>query len=106
MGNAGDLDKDFEASLAELNLAGAPLGSTLSAILMPAGMTLDLVTVPDKVGQFFVIRLIAGAVALLLRWCSYLPGAARYPVLLGAGPPLICAAGIEAMILRLNGVVS
>jgi signal transduction histidine kinase len=96
----------FEAHLAQINLSGARLGYLLSAILMPAGFALDLAMAPGHVGQFFLIRCIAGVVALGLLALSYTPWAVRHPVVLGAGPPLVCASGIEAMILRLDGVVS
>ncbi len=96
----------FEAHLAEVNLSGARLGYLLSAVLMPAGFALDWVIVPDKLSAFLWIRGIASVFALVLLGISFLSWAERHPVLLGAGPPLICAGGIEAMILRLDGVVS
>jgi signal transduction histidine kinase len=99
-------DLEFEETLADVNLAGARLGYLLSAVLMPGGIILDLVTVPDKVVEFLTIRMLASAVALALLGCTYLPAAARHPVLLGAGPPLVCATAIEAMIVRLEGAVS
>ena len=96
----------FEESLNERNLAGARLGFVLSAVLMPAGFTLDWVTEPALVGDFFVVRVAAAAAALALLALSYWGPAKRFPVLLGAGPPIVCATGIEILILRLNGVVS
>jgi signal transduction histidine kinase len=97
---------DFEASLAERNLAGARLGYVLSALLVPLCVPLDLVTAPQHAGDFLVIRLAAAAVAVLLFGVSHLPFAKRHPVLLGAGPPLVCALSIELMILTLDGVAS
>ncbi len=96
----------FEDSLSERNLAGARLGFLLSAVLMPAGFTLDWVTEPSLAGEFFVVRMLAAGAALLLLALSYWAPAKRFPVLLGAGPPVVCAVGIEILILRLNGVVS
>jgi len=101
-----DRELGFEESLAERNLAGARLGYVLSAVLMPAGFTLDLVTVPDKAGEFLVIRACAALAAILLLLVSYVPWAAKHPVTMGAGPPLVCATGIELMIERLDGAVS
>ena len=69
---------------------------------MPAGFALDLLTVPDRVGEFLVIRLVASAIALAVLAASYLPIAIRHPVPLGAGAVILCAAGVEAMILRLD----
>ncbi len=106
MGTPAALQVAFEESLEERNLAGARLGFVLSAVLMPAGFTLDLVTVPALAGDFFVVRSCAGLAALLFLALSYWGPAKRHPVLLGAGPPIICAVGIELLILRLDGVVS
>ncbi|HEX3773200.1 MAG TPA: ATP-binding protein [Polyangiaceae bacterium] len=96
----------FEESLSAINLAGARLGYVLSALLMPAGFLLDIVVVPEKARFFLVIRLAAGALALACLGFTYLRSAARHPVLLGAGPPLICSSAIELMIAHLNAAVS
>ncbi len=96
----------FEESLNERNLAGARLGYVLSAVLMPAGFTLDWVTEPKRAGEFFVVRMCAAAAALLLLGLSYWGPVKRHPVLLGAGPPIVCASGIAILIQRLDGVVS
>ncbi len=96
----------FEQHLSQVNLSGARLGYLLSAVLMPAGFVLDWVMVPDRVVLFLWFRLAASLVALALLAASYLPWAERHPILLGAGPPLICASSIEAMILELGGVAS
>ncbi len=96
----------FDSHLAQVNLNGARLGYLLSAILMPAGFALDLAMAPDRVGEFFAIRCVASVAALALLVVSHRPWAISHPVLLGAGPPLVCASSIQAMILRLDGVVS
>jgi signal transduction histidine kinase len=95
----------FEESLAAINLAGARLGYVLSAVLMPTGVVLDM-AYPEKVKSFFLIRLAGGALALVCLGLTFVRGATRYPVLLGAGPPLICASGIELLIVRLSGATS
>jgi signal transduction histidine kinase len=100
------LQTAFEDSLTERNLAGARLGFLLSAVLMPAGFTLDWVTAPKLAAGFFGVRVLSALAALLLLALTYWEPAKRFPVLLGAGPPIVCAAGIEILILRLNGVVS
>lgn len=69
---------------------------------MPAGVALDLVTVPHKVGEFLLIRLAASALALAVLAASYLPMLIRHPVPLGAGAVILCATGVEVMILRLD----
>lgn len=96
----------FEQHLATVNLSGARLGYLLSAVLMPACSPLDWVMYPDRVVSFLWLRAAAALVALALLGACYLPFAERHPVLLGAGPPLVCASGIEAMILKLGGVAS
>ncbi len=96
----------FEQHLAQVNLSGARLGYLLSAVLMPAGFTLDWAMAPDRLVQFLWFRLIACLAAMALLAVSYLPWAEQHPVLLGAGPPLICAGSIEAMIIVLGGVAS
>lgn len=103
---SGSRSSDFEASLNERNLAGARLGYILSALLVPLCVPLDLVTAPQHFSRFIVIRLVAAAVAVCLLAVSYLPGARRYPIILGAGPPIVCAISIELMILELDGVAS
>ncbi len=69
---------------------------------MPAGVALDLVTVPHKAGEFLLIRLAASVIALAALALSYLPALSRRPVPLGAGAVVLCATGVEAMILRLD----
>lgn len=101
-----DQSQDFKQHLARANLSGARLGYVLSAVLMPAGFWLDLFTSPEKTTEFLWIRFAAAVVAVGLLAVSYLPVATRHPVLLGAGPPFVCAACIQAMISRLDGVVS
>ena len=73
---------------------------------MPAGIVLDWVTEPDHVLQFMVIRFVACIVALALLGAAYLPWAKDRAVLLGIGPPIVCASGIQAMILDLGGYTS
>jgi signal transduction histidine kinase len=102
----GARDPDLERALATLNLAGARLGYLLAAVLMPGGIVLDAVAAPEKLEQFAAIRMAASALSLALLGCSYLPAAARHPVAFGAGPPLLCAVAIEAMILSLDSLVS
>lgn len=104
-GSAAD-STSFEQHLAQVNLSGARLGYLLSAMLMPAGFTLDWAMAPHHLVQFLWFRVTASLVALALLAVSYLPWAEEHPVLLGAGPPLVCASGIEAMILQLGGVAS
>lgn len=83
-------------------MAGARRGYVLAAVLMPAGVALDLITMPFKVGEFLLIRLAASLIALIVLAFSYVPLVVRHPVALGAGAVVLCATGVEAMILRLD----
>src|SRR5450755_890514 len=105
MGEAPPRHPSFEESLATINLAGARLGYLLSALLMPTGVILDI-AFPAKAKSFLVIRLAGVVLALACLGLTYVRGATRHPVLLGAGPPLICASGIELLMVRLSGAVS
>ncbi len=106
MNDARDTGDRFAAELARRNVSGARLGYLLSAVLMPAGFTLDLAMAPQHFQEFLVFRLVASVAALVLLAVSYLPLAVRHPVILAAGPPLVCGAGIEAMVLQLEGADS
>ena len=106
MTEAQPLERSFEAHLLDTNLSGVRVGYGLAAVLMPAGVLLDWVTHPTNALSFFWIRLGTAAVSLALLAACYLPTARTHAVALGAGPPLLCAAGIEAMILKLGGYAS
>ena len=95
-----------EARLREVNLSAARLGYVLSAMLMPAGVVLDWMTTPEHVWPFLWIRLGASAVSFVVLGLSFWRVVAAHVVLLGSGPPLICAIAIELMILRLGGYAS
>ena len=65
---------------------GFPLTpAILAAVLMPAGVALDLLTVPHKAGECLLIRLFASVIAMAALAASYLPLLRRHPVPLGAG---------------------
>jgi signal transduction histidine kinase len=106
MGQGEPRESSFEESLIDVNLDGARLGYMLAAVLMPGSLALDLVVVPDRVIEFLTIRALASSILVALLGCTYLPGAGRHPVLLGSGPPLVCAMTIETIILRLDDAVS
>src|SRR5258706_7020010 len=98
--------ESFEEYLAKANVSGARLAYGLSALLMPAGVVLDWVAHPDVVWSFLLIRLAAGSIALAILPVCSTTTAQRYPVVLGFGPPLICAGAIALMIARLDGYAS
>jgi signal transduction histidine kinase len=98
--------ESFEEYLAKANVSGARLAYGLSAVLMPAGVVLDWVAHPDRARAFLVIRIAAGLIAATMVPVCSAKRAERYPVLLGFGPPLICAGAIALMIAKLDGYAS
>ncbi len=106
MSQSRPAQETFEEHLRQVNLAGARLAYVLAAVLVPATAVLDLATVPDRVWEFLGIRVLASTLAVLGWALTFSPPLRRHPVLLGAGPPLLCATAIEVMILRLEGPTS
>ncbi len=96
----------FARHSSERNLVAARICAILGAVLMPAGITLDLATNPDRVVPFLMLRLGASALALLLLLVSRTPGAVRFTYLLGIGPVLICSISIQLMVEALGGYAS
>lgn len=95
--------ESFEQHLKVVNLAGARLAFVLAAILVPATSVLDWVSVPERALYFLGVRVLTSLLLLLGLGSSYLGPLTRFPVVLGAAPPLICSAAIEWMILDLGG---
>lgn len=98
--------RTFEAHLEPINLSGTRLGYVLVAVLMPAGMTLDLVMHPEWALPFLWIRLASSVVALGLNGLTYIEREGEVPLWLQSAPPLVAAVAIEAMIVILGGVES
>jgi len=73
---------------------------------MPAGLLLDALTEREHFWPFLWIRLGASVASVLLLGVSYVGVASQHVVVLGAGPPLVCATAIELMVLRLGGYAS
>ena len=55
---------DFKSYLQDYNYAAVRLTCILCAVLMPAGLSLDLFTNRQFVGEFLVLRMLAAAVSL------------------------------------------
>jgi len=106
MNSRADAEANFAEHLKDINLPGARLGYLLAAILVPCATVLDWVGVPDKAWEFLGIRLVAGLLALCGWAFTFSPAARRSTVLLGAGPPLLSAATIEVLVLKLEGPTS
>ncbi|MCS6915783.1 MAG: ATP-binding protein [Myxococcales bacterium] len=96
----------FRGYLAEHNHAAVRVGCILCAILMPAGVVLDLATHPEHTLEFLGLRLLASLLAFAILGISRLPGMDRYSYLLIVTLSLVCAGAIELMILRLEGARS
>ncbi len=97
---------DFKAYLQGPNAAAVRLTCILCAVLMPAGVLLDLLTNRPYVGEFLALRMAAAAVALLVLALSRLQRLARYSYLLIFGVILACTGSMEVMILRLGAAAS
>jgi signal transduction histidine kinase len=90
-------------SLAVRNLRSARLVAVLTAILMPAGIVLDLLTNVSEIAYLGGLRAGAAAVALIALRLSYLPGAEKHQFALGLTPAVAAALAIELMMERLGG---
>ncbi len=96
----------FEADLAERNLVAARMACTLVAVLMPAGVLLDLVVHRDFLAQFALYRAGASVFSLAFLGFTWAPWARRHAFWFGCAPAVIAAVGIELMVLELGGAAS
>lgn len=99
-------EQAFRLHASQRNLAAAKLCSLLAAILMPAGLTLDLATNPDRSVSFFLLRIAATAGVLAVLALSRHPAAPKHTYGLGLAPVVICALSIQLMIESLGGFAS
>jgi signal transduction histidine kinase len=90
-------------TLPQRNLRAARLVAVLTAILVPSGIALDVLTNRDELLLLGALRAGAALFALLVLRLTYLRGAERYAYALGAAPVLGAAVFLEIMILRLGG---
>ena len=93
----------FEAALAAANLSATRLGAVLAAVAMPAGIGLDQLTHPEKVTQFFWIRVLASLACLAILPLTWAPLLKKSPELLGCAVFLVCQCSVVVMIYRLEG---
>jgi signal transduction histidine kinase len=93
---------DFKAYLQEHNQAAVRLTCILCAALMPAGLALDFFTNRAFVGEFLVLRLLAGGFSLGVLGLSRLRALHRYSYPLIVAVILACTGCIEVMIVRLQ----
>jgi signal transduction histidine kinase len=96
----------FKAYLQGHNTAAVRLTCILCAALMPAGVTLDLLTNREKVWQFLGLRMVAAAVSLLILALSRLQALRRHSYLLIVTVILACTGSMEIMILSLGQAAS
>jgi signal transduction histidine kinase len=90
-------------TLSERNLRCARLVVILTAVLMPSGIVLDLLTNPGELAYLGGLRAAAAAIALIALRLSYLPGAEKHSYVLGLTPVLAAALAIQLMMERLGG---
>lgn len=96
----------FTAYLQGHNSAAVRLTCILCAALMPAGVTLDLLTNREKLWEFLGLRLIAAAISLLVLALSRLQALRSHSYLLIFTVILACTGSMEIMILRLGQAAS
>src|SRR3954470_9529668 len=90
--------KAYKAYEEKQRIANTKIGCFLVVILMPAGSLLDLFVYPDKLGAFFILRLLCSACAAAI-WIFLLSEArARGGRFLGVVVPLLPAIAIAGMI--------
>jgi len=97
---------DFKSYLQEHNYAAVRLTCILCAVLMPAGLSLDLFTNRQFVGEFLILRMLAAAVSLGILGISRLSSLRRHSYLLITIVILACTGAIEVMIVRLGAAPS
>ena len=97
---------DFKSYLQDYNYAAVRLTCILCAVLMPAGLSLDLFTNRQFVGEFLVLRMLAAAVSLGVLGLSRLSSLRRHSYLLITIVILACTGSIEVMIVRLGAASS
>lgn len=93
---------DFKSYLQDYNYAAVRLTCILCAVLMPAGLLLDLLTNRQFVGEFLVLRALAALVSLGILGLSRLRSLRRHSYILISIVILACTGAIELMILRLG----
>lgn len=96
----------FQAYIAEKNHTAVRLSCLLVAALMPAGVTLDLMTHKEHWQVFLGLRLVAAALAVGLWALAGLEAMRRhgYPIIVTL--VLMCSAALELMIVKLEGARS
>ncbi len=97
---------DFKSYLQDYNYAAVRLTCILCAVLMPAGLSLDLFTNRQFVGEFLILRMVAAAVSLGILGLSRLSSLRRHSYLLITIVILACTGAIELMIIRLDAPAS
>lgn len=97
---------DFDEEVRARNLRGARIAAALGAVLMPTGVVMDYLSVPDDVWSFLLARVATAAVCLGLWGYTYTRhghnSGSQVLFMVGAA----CALCFEFMVLRLGGFTS
>lgn len=93
---------DFKTHLQDQNNAAVRLTCILCAILMPAGITLDLFSNRQFVLEFLILRLLASAVSLGVLALARVERLRKYSYVMITSVILACTGSIEIMIIRLG----
>jgi signal transduction histidine kinase len=100
------LTRQFDQYLADRNVSAARLACVLVAILMPAGILLDVFTQPDHALDFLILRLGASVLSLACLGFTYAAWAKGRALWLGSMPAFIAAGAIQLMIEQIEGYAS
>lgn len=66
MRSSEELKQSFFEYNREVRISNSKAGCMLVVVLMPAGVSLDYFVYPDKLGLFFILRMICSLLALIL----------------------------------------
>lgn len=101
-----DLRQSFFEYNRDVRISNSKAGCMLVVVLMPAGVSLDYFVYPDKLGLFFVLRMICSLLALILWGLLSMPFGHRHFRALGMLWFILPSLFISIMIYFAQGVES
>jgi signal transduction histidine kinase len=101
-----DIRQAFERYEAQARISNTKVGCALVVFLMPAGSLLDYFVYPDKIWQFFGLRLLCSAVAGVIWLLLFTEVGQRSGRLMGLIVPLLPVVFIAGMIAAKEGFAS
>jgi signal transduction histidine kinase len=100
------VERKFSRHAGQSNVPAARLSCVLVALLMPAGILLDVLTEPAHALEFLRLRLLTSLVSLGILGLTFTRWGARHAFWVGAAPPCAASVAIAIMIERLGGYAS